>query len=71
MYACFNYFQKAFDSIWQVGLFYKMLESGKGGKTYDIIKSMYSGNMCSVKNGKMDEASVRAATSALHSSISI
>ena len=51
-YACFIDFQKAFDSIWHVGMFYKILESGVGGKAYDIIKSMYSGNMCSVKIGQ-------------------
>ena len=27
-------------------------ESGVGGKTYDIIKSMYTGNTCSIKIGK-------------------
>uniref|UniRef100_A0A671W6R3 ribonuclease H n=1 Tax=Sparus aurata TaxID=8175 RepID=A0A671W6R3_SPAAU len=53
LFACFIDFQKAFDSIWHDGLFYKIIESGIGGKTYDIIKSMYSGNMCSVKIGKM------------------
>ena len=45
-----------FDSIWHTGLFYKNIESdvgGKtGGKTYDIIKSMYTGNTCSIKIGK-------------------
>ena len=53
MFACFIDFQKAFDSIWHDGLFYKIIESGIGGKTYDIIKSMYSSNMCSIKIGKM------------------
>ena len=33
---CFIDFQKAFDSIWHIGLLYKLLESGVGGKTYDI-----------------------------------
>ena len=31
------------------GLFYKVIESGVGGKTYDIIKPMYTGNTCSIK----------------------
>ncbi|CDQ95104.1 unnamed protein product [Oncorhynchus mykiss] len=58
IYACFIDFQKAFDSIWHTAalmlhtLFYKVIESGVGGKTYDIIKSMYTSNMCSVKIGK-------------------
>jgi hypothetical protein len=52
IYACFIDFQKAFDSIWHTGLFYKVIESGVGGKTYDIIKSMYTGNTCSIKIGK-------------------
>ncbi len=43
MYVCFIDFQKAFDSIWHDGLVYKIIESGIGGKTYDIIRSMYSG----------------------------
>ena len=52
MYACFIDFQKASDFIWHTGLFYKVIESGVGGKTYDIIKSMYTGNTCSIKIGK-------------------
>ncbi|KAG5837931.1 hypothetical protein ANANG_G00218340 [Anguilla anguilla] len=77
IYACFIDFQKAFDSIWHAGLFCKVIESGVGSKTYDIIKSIYSGNMFSVKIGKKGQNSllkgevfVRAITSALHSSIS-
>lgn len=31
------HFLKAFDSIWHEGLFYKMLESGVEGKSYDLI----------------------------------
>ncbi len=42
IYACFIDFKKAFDSIWHQGLFYKLIESGIGGKTYDLIKSMYT-----------------------------
>ena len=45
-------FKKAFDSIWHEGLLYKLMESGVGGKTYDIIKSMYTNNKCAVKIGK-------------------
>lgn len=52
LYSCFVDFQKAFDSIWHEGLLYKLLESGIGGKTYDIIKSMYTNNKCAVKIGE-------------------
>ena len=31
---------------------FKLIESGVGGKTYDIIKSMYTNNKCAVKIGK-------------------
>ena len=30
IFACFVDFQKAFDSIWHNGLFYKLIESGGG-----------------------------------------
>ncbi len=49
IYACFIDFKKAFDSIWHQGLFYKLIESGIGGKTYDLIKSMYTESKCGVK----------------------
>ncbi|KAI4889447.1 hypothetical protein NFI96_002246 [Prochilodus magdalenae] len=51
IFACFIDFKKAFDTIWHDGLFYKILESGVGGKTYDIIKSMYTNNKCGIKIG--------------------
>lgn len=51
-FSCFVDFKKAFDSIWHEGLLYKLLESGVGGKTADIIKSMYTNNKCAVKIGK-------------------
>ncbi|XP_067427114.1 uncharacterized protein [Thunnus thynnus] len=51
IYSCFVYFKKAFDCIWHEGLFYGLLESGLGGKTYDPIKSMYFNNRCAIKIG--------------------
>ena len=48
--SCFVDFKKAFDSIRHEGLLYKLMESGVGGKTNNIIKSMYT-NMCAVKIG--------------------
>uniref|UniRef100_A0A8C5MQ68 ribonuclease H n=1 Tax=Leptobrachium leishanense TaxID=445787 RepID=A0A8C5MQ68_9ANUR len=56
IFACFVDFKKAFDSVWHPGLFLKLLESGIGGKTYDVIKSSYNENFCSIKvNGKRTE----------------
>ncbi len=31
-------------------LLYKLIESGIGGKTYDLIKSMYTESKCCIKN---------------------
>ena len=49
VFSCFIDFEKAFDSIWHEGLLLRLLESGVGGKTYDIIKTMYLNNKCAVK----------------------
>ena len=54
IFSCFVDFKKAFDSIWHHGLFLKLLEKGIGGKTYDIIKTMYINNQCAVKIGIME-----------------
>ena len=51
IFSCFVDFGKAFDSIWHEGLLLKILESGVGGKTYDVIKTMYKNNECAVKIG--------------------
>ncbi len=48
MHALFD-FKKAFDTIWHQGLFYKLIESGIGGKTYDLIETMYTESKCDVK----------------------
>ncbi len=50
-FACFIDFKKAFDSIWHEGLYLKLLDSGIGGKFYDLIKSMYTASQCAVKIG--------------------
>ena len=42
---------KKLDSIWHEDLLFKLMESCVGGKTYNIIKSMYT-NKCAVKMGK-------------------
>ena len=51
IHACFVDFQKAFDSVWHEGLLFKLLESGIGGKSYDVIKSIYENNKLAVKIG--------------------
>ena len=51
IFACFIDFKKAFDSIWHEGLYYRLLQCGIGGKTYDLVKSMYLENKCAVKIG--------------------
>ena len=51
IFACLVDCKKACDSIWHTGLYYKLVESGVGGKVFDVIKSMYSNNKCSVKIG--------------------
>ena len=52
VFSCYVVFKKAFDSIWNEGLLYKLMEGGVGGKTYNNIKSMYTNNKCAVKIGK-------------------
>jgi hypothetical protein len=42
IFSCFIDLRKAFDSVWGKCLFYKLLASGVGHKTNDIIQNMYS-----------------------------
>lgn len=53
IFTCFIDFKKAFDSIWHDGLLYKLLQIGIGGKTLDIIESMYKKSKCAVKIGNL------------------
>ena len=54
-FAAFIDLRKTFDTVWRDGLFYKMLLNGINGKTYNIIRSMFSNNSfkssCGVKQG--------------------
>ena len=43
MYCIFIDFEKAFDRVWRIGLWNKMLKSQINGKMYDIIFNMYQG----------------------------
>ena len=49
LYTCFVDFAKCFDTIWQDGLFYKLLKYNIGGLFYTVLKDMYNKSMCSVK----------------------
>ena len=41
LYTCFVDFQKAFDSVWRAGLFYKLLKYGMNTELVNMIKNMY------------------------------
>ena len=41
LYACFVDFQKAFDSVWRVGMYYKLINSGLDNNLIKLIKNMY------------------------------
>lgn len=53
IFTCFVDFSKAFDSVWHIGLFKKLLELKIGGNFYKIIKHMYSNSKFVVKKGKL------------------
>ena len=41
--------KKAYDSVWQDGLFYILYNAGLNGKTWRILRQFYIGFMCHVK----------------------
>ncbi len=47
----FYRFQKKHLNLFGMTDYYKFLQSGVGGKVYDIIKSMYSNNKCAIRIG--------------------
>lgn len=49
IYACFIDFKKAFDTIWHLGLLYKLKTINVGNNFYNIIKCMYTNNEVCVK----------------------
>ena len=49
LYACFIDFKKAFDSVWQVGLFNKLNNLGLRGKLLSLIQNIYKNTKCAVK----------------------
>ena len=55
LYVGFIDYEKAFDSVWQSGLIYKLYQYGVKGKFFKVIKSMYSSIKSCVKT---DESSI-------------
>ena len=49
VYACFVDFQKAYDTIWINGLFYKLMKYGFSKKIIFLLKSMYDRVVSAVK----------------------
>ena len=49
VFAAFIDLRKAFDTIWRVGLFYKLLKSHIPKKLFNIILSMYANNTTRIK----------------------
>ena len=41
IYCCFIDLRRAFDSVWRIGLFYKLLKTGVGVKLVSILKDLY------------------------------
>ena len=41
LYCCFIDFRKAFDSVWRIGLWMKMLGNGINGKIFNVIFNLY------------------------------
>ena len=49
IYICLLDTKKAYDSVWQDGLFYTLYNEGINGKTWRILQQFYSGFTCYVK----------------------
>ena len=49
VYVCFIDFSKAYDTVWRVGLFYKLIKYGLSLKFIKLIENMYSNILYAVK----------------------
>ncbi len=49
LYMAFIDLHKAFDKVWRNGLLLKICNSNIGGRMYQVLKSMYSNNVSSVR----------------------
>ena len=54
VFACSVDFRKAYDSIWENGLFHKLNNNGINGPFLSILKRIYSNFACAVKIGNKD-----------------
>jgi hypothetical protein len=53
IFGCFIDLKKAFDSVWRLGLLYRILQNQNiGSKLYNIIKDMHKHTGASVKMGE-------------------
>ena len=41
LYCCFIDFKQAFDNVWRVGLWHKLIQDGVRGKYFALIKNLY------------------------------
>ena len=56
LYRAFIDFQKAFDSVWRVGLWHKLIKSNVAGKILTIIKNLYANiKSCNSFNNKSSD----------------
>lgn len=53
LYAAFVDFKQAFDGVWRVGLWRKMLQSGVNGKVLRVIRNMYEAAKSCVRVGNV------------------
>ena len=51
LYACFVDFQKAFDSVWRYGMYYKLIKSGIDTGTIKLFMDMYEKTTQTLKFG--------------------
>ena len=42
LYCCFIEFSAAFDSVWRIGLWRKLLQANVNGKVLNVILNMYN-----------------------------
>lgn len=56
LYCCFIDFKQAFDTVWRVGLWQKLRESGFKGKCYNLIKNLYKDIKSKVSTREGDTA---------------
>ena len=54
LFACFVDFQKAYDSVWRMGMYYELLKSGIDKNIIKLIKNMYDKTSLRLKmNGQV------------------